>query len=377
MRRARLPAALAAALAIAGTAWAGHEMSVYPSYYPHEIVIATMAPERAAAGLPSGGVHAWLGREPPFAGAMPDTVRAVESLGDFVVLRVNPAAAALQNDAATCAATAAIAREIAGRGGFTLHPYPVTPFHGDYLYHSDRAAAAQTRLVAAASGTTAPLRVTAADAIAAAIPPQWRSPDAAWDVAVETIDAAGLAATAATTLNGWLGPPWVRTGWFQAVQLLADATADDETRQRIAAMTARLEAGDYGDTLERLNLERGLVGALAGNCRRTVAGYTVKRQYFSAEFANGIENIGFDAIAGLNSPIFLRTVKLKDFPWNGWLSLGIDARPQTAWNPIAGFADGFGRLLWAAVGDPALISAPYDSGWLLNRATDVQSSAAR
>ena len=120
-----------------------------------------------------------------------------------------------------------------------------------------------------------------------------------------------------------------------------------------------------------------LVATLTGGCRERVAGYTVKRQYFSAEFTNGIENIGFDSIEGLNSPIFIRTVKLKDFPWNGWLKLGINVRPDAAWNPIGGFGDGFGRLLWSAIGDPALFSAPYDSRWMLNRIADVQSNSGR
>jgi len=142
-------------------------------------------------------------------------------------------------------------------------------------------------------------------------------------------------------------------------------------------MSQRLETGDYRDTVERVNLEGELVATLTGGCRKRVAGYTVKRQYFSAEFTNGIENIGFDSIEGLDSPIFIRTVKLKDFPWNGWLMLGIDAQPDAAWNPIAGFYDGFGRLLWSAIGDPALFSAPYDSSWMLNRIADVQSNSGR
>ncbi len=32
------------------------------------------------------------------------------------------------------------------------------------------------------------------------------------------------------------------------------------------------------------------------------------------------ENIAYDSHAGFNSAIFIRTVKLKDFPWNGWLA---------------------------------------------------------
>ena len=126
-----------------------------------------------------------------------------------------------------------------------------------------------------------------------------------------------------------------------------------------------------------MNLERDLVGTLTQDCRRTVIGYTMKRQYYSAEFTDGIENIGFDAIAGLNSAMFLRTVKLKNFPWNGWLALGVGQPPRAAWNPIAGFGDEFGRLLWSAVGDPALVPAPYDSGWMLNRASDVRAGTGR
>jgi hypothetical protein len=121
-------------------------------------------------------------------------------------------------------------------------------------------------------------------------------------------------------------------------------------------------------------LERELVTALAGGCRKIVAGYTVKRDYFSVEFSAGIENIAYDALTGLHSPMFIRTVKLKDFPWNGWLMLGIDGRPTTAWNPIAGMNDPFGRLMWFAIGDPALLPSPYEAGWMLNRISDVQSS---
>ena len=59
--------------------------------------------------------------------------------------------------------------------------------------------------------------------------------------------------------------------------------------------------------------------------------------------------------SGLNAPIFLRTVKLKEYPWNGKLHLGVRDRPAAAWNPVAGFTDVMGRLIWSAVGDSAMI----------------------
>jgi hypothetical protein len=100
----------------------------------------------------------------------------------------------------------------------------------------------------------------------------------------------------------------------------------------------------------------------------------VKREYYSAQYSDGIENIAFDSHAGLNAPIFLRTVKLKDFPWNGWLRLGMPEPPTAAWNPLGGFSDEAGRLIWWALGDPALFPESYNAGWTLNRIGDVRQA---
>lgn len=368
---------LAALLVTLGVARGGHELPVYPSYYPHEIAIETMPPEQVADLLGNAKLHAYLGPEPRFPGAVPGSIRAVESLGSFVIVRINPERSA-QDGRSACAVIEAVTRDMAGKDGFVFHPYPVTPLHGDYLYHVDRAEAEKTRLLGApAAPLPRNLRVRAGSMLAGLVRPEWRAQGQDWDAAVEAIGAAELMAASTISLNGWLGPPWVKSGWFHAERMLADATDDAEAKHRTEAMAQRLETGDYRDAVERVNIERELVATLTGGCRKRVAGYTVKRQYFSAEFTDGIENIGFDSIEGLNSPIFIRTVKLKDFPWNGWLKLGIDVRPDAAWNPIGGFDDEFGRLLWSAIGDPGLFSAPYDSGWMLNRIADVQEKSAR
>jgi hypothetical protein len=175
-------------------------------------------------------------------------------------------------------------------------------------------------------------------------------------------------------MNGWRGPAWMRNGWFHAYLLLGDQFGDEEKKRSIQTLLQRLQSAAHNSAAERTNLERSLVAALMEGCRTVVAGYALKREYFNAGFSSGIENIAYDSLEGLNSPISIRTMKLKDFPWNGWLALGIDGAPAAAWNPIAGFTDDFGRLMWSAVGDPALIPSPYESAWMLNRITDVQSS---
>jgi hypothetical protein len=345
------------AAAMVTVARSGHELPVYPSYYPHEIEIATVAPERAAALLADGKLHAYVGGAPRFDRAPPETIQSVESLGSFVTVRLNPASPQAREGQSACAAAHAAARAVAARNrDVVLHPYPVTPLHGDYLHHADLADGIGTSL-------TVP-----AESPAAKLEPR--------DIEIEEVAAADLVAAHTAAVNGWLGPPWVRSGWYQAYLLLADALPADAKAQAESELQ-RLQAGNFTDAAERINAERALVARLVSGCRKLVVGYTVKREYFNAEFSAGIENVGFDALEGFNAPIFIRTVKLKDFPWNGWLQLGIDARPTAAWNPVGGFTDRFGRLMWFAIADPIAIPSPYDSTWMLNRASDVQIRAGR
>ncbi len=370
----------AAVLLAATVARSGHELPVYPSYYPHEIEIAAMAPERAAELMRAGKLHAYVGGAPAFAAAPDDKIGMVESLGAFIVVRLNPDSQYAKDEASACAAAGAIVRDMAARAGgsgFVAHPYPVTPFHGDYLAHADRAEAARRRIL----GGDAPqlpgdFEVRASGLARDLVRPEWLS-EGTWDAAIEEVGAAGLVADATVALNGWLGPRWARSGWFHAYRLLEGSITDGARKQEVEAIVARLQTGAYAGNVERLNLERELVGLLASGCRAMVAGYTVKREHFNAEFSAGVENISFDALQGFSSPMFLRTVKLKDFPWNGWLQLGLNGRPAAAWNPIGGFTDPFGRLMWFAIADPAAIPSPYEAAWTLNRISEVEASPKR
>ena len=378
-RLAVLAGLIVAELAFTG-ARGGHEFPVYPSYYPHEIRVGTIAPEQAADLLLEGKIQAYVGADPRFAKALPDSIRAIESLGSFVVVRVNPASPLARDAASACTTARTLVRDLAGRRGRVIfHPYPITPFDGDYLYHVDQADAARAGYAEEAGGAKEPapraLKVRASGADARSlVRPQWYSESESWDAAIEEVSAADLVASATLATNGWLGPPWARTGWFRAATLLRDPVDDASARERIDGDLRRLETGAYDGAVERINLERELVAALAAGCRTVVAGYTVKREYVNVEYSAGIENIGFDSLAGLNSPMFIRTAKLKDFPWNGWLSLGTDGPPSAAWNPVAGFTDKFGRLMWWALGDSAVLPGPDDAGWTLNRISDVRAT---
>jgi hypothetical protein len=355
---------LAVALAIVTPARSGHESPVYPSFYPQEIELMAVAPDRAADLLLTGKIQAYIGNVPRFTTAPPNSIDSIESLGSFVIVRVNPASPKAKDEQSACAVAETAVRALGGKGGdLIMHPYPVTPFNGDYLYYVDLAETAKARILGGGAGSPnsdVQLKIRAS------------TQDSDWDAEIVEVSAADLIARAGIAINGWSGPAWLRTGWFQAYLLLGEPTGDD-LRPKIEPPLQRLKMAAYDNAVDRINLERTLVSILAGNCRARVAGYTVKREYFSAAFSAGIENISYDSVTGLNSPMFIRTVKLKDFPWNGWLALGIDAAPSSAWNPIAGFTDNFGQLMWSAVSDPALIPSPNEPAWMLNRISDVQS----
>ena len=368
----------AALLMMAAAAQGGHELPVYPSYYPQEIRVEPTEPDAAARLLAAGKLHAYIGAAPAFAGDRPEFLHHIESLDSLVVLTLNPASPLARNEDSACAALKAMTRSlVTGGEGFEFHPYPVGPLHGDFLQHADLADAAKRRtLEAGSSGPVAAksgIRVKASGDLAKRLAqPRWQAATAQWDAALEEVEVADLVASPVFNLNGWQPVPWGKTGWYQAYRILADGLTDGVSEKRAGEVAARLQKGDYRTTVEKLNLERDLVSLLAGGCRKAVVGYSVKREYFSAEFTSGIENIAFDSHAGINSAVFVRTVKLKDLPWNGWLRLGIATKPAAAWNPVAGFTDEAGRLIWFMAGDPAFFPEPYNQSWSVNRIGGVQ-----
>jgi len=365
----------AGALLVAPVARSGHEQPVYPSYYPHEIEVRSITPGQAADLLRSSKLHAYIGpTPPPFVTPPPEFIGSIQSLSSFVVVEVSPLLVSKDQPAA-CKVAQMVVRDLTEKpSNLIFHPYPVTPLHGDYLHHADLADAAKMRLRDPVAGEPAvrnPKVIWSSRTAKILALPESLPQGMEWDAIVHVIDAAGLIASNSVVINDWRNPPWTRSGWFYAYHLLADRSSPD---QRVLSLSGRLHRGDHDSPVERINLERDLVRALTASCRMTVAGYTVKREYFNTEFSAGIENIGFDALEGLLSPIFVRTVKLKDFPWNGWLQLGVGQPPAAAWNPIGGFTDDFGRLMWFAVGDAAAIPSPYDQAWMLNRFSEVEQT---
>lgn len=346
---------------------AGHELSFYPSFYPQEIKLSVLAPAAAARLLEKKSLHAYTGPDPFGPGATPAHIMSASSLGAYVVLTFERAAGAYADVAARCSGAGRVLRALAtAKTDVIVHPYPVTPYHGDYVRHADLAAAVRKKLEREAPG---PLpRVRARGRLAETLRGAGvRVVEAEADAVVDEVVLRDLLAPHATRLNGWMAPPWLKEGWFHASLLMTGSGADPATRRQIEDLANSRTAGELASALERVSAERRLVSLLGRGCERVVLGYTLTRQAYNSDYSDGVENVAYDAQVGLGSAMFLRTVKLKDFPWNGWLHLGTEAKPTSAWNPMGGFTDETGALLWAAVGDPAFLPAPRASDWVANR----------
>src|SRR5215467_15954842 len=120
MKRMSTYVALLCASAAGTIAWSGHELPVYPSFYPHEIEIRTLAPQQAPAALANAEIHAYVGRGVHFSSVPRDVIGTVESLGSFVMVRTNPQSPLLRDEQSTCAAAKSVVHDVA-TGGVILH----------------------------------------------------------------------------------------------------------------------------------------------------------------------------------------------------------------------------------------------------------------
>ncbi len=399
---ARARAAIATALSLCAfgappVVRAGHEVTYYPAFYPSEITLTTLDRPEAAVALAKNRLHVYLGATPTFSGEVPKHLRSRASISGYVLLTLDPRAPGLASRPARCAAAAEVQAALQGAAHsgtgdeFVFHPYPVTPFHEDYLAHVDRAqalrngAATGVRKGAATgarrgAGGGAP--ATRKFTIRAQGPLAKVLADRGWRIEPEGA-AAGAALISvpadqvldATRFAGWAGPPWIKEGWYEAWQLLAGGL-DEPARAAAQPLVQRLMHGNFSGRVEGYNLERQLVQDLMQPCARVAVGFTLRHEFYNDDYSYGVENVASDSAQGLNSPVFIRTVKLKDYPWNGPLFVAMADRPAAAWNPVAGFSDAAGRFVWSVVADDAYMTVPESASWLPNRmdplTTEVQ-----
>ena len=251
----RILTVVLAALLLAPLAWAGHELTFYPAFYPQEVTVRWVEPRAAGALLVKNALHAYAGADPFPAGA-PEKIRHAESLRGWVVLTFRRPAGDAEP---RCAAGAAVVRALGGTATFIAHPWPVTPYHADYVHQYDLAQRAGER---AASPVPS---VRAAGPLARALAGAGITVADTADAIVEEITLRSLLDGVETRLAGWHGPAWLKEGWFHAWLLQAPALSP--ASRRAAEETFRLRAeGAPLAAAERINLERRLVSQATAGC---------------------------------------------------------------------------------------------------------------
>ena len=178
----------------------------------------------------------------------------MESLRGWVVLTFpRPAASG-----GALRGRARLVRALGARAPFVAHPWPVTPYHDDYVRSTTSSSAP-----ASARRSRATVRA-AATALASALT-DVGVPVRADRRVVEEVTLAVAARWRRDGLAGWHGPPWLKEGWFQAWLLQAPALAP--ARRRTAEETFAAAPRRRCRAAERINLERQLVAPGDGGLR--------------------------------------------------------------------------------------------------------------
>ena len=325
---------------LASWAEAGHEIPYYPSFYPQEITLTVAEPGAARRLFARNAIHAYVGPIAAPKGAA--ELAWIESFRAFVVLTFNPASRA-SPIRANAARRRRVWRRRWPRRGTSTSSTPIPSRPGTTTTCTTPTSSRPRRV---APRRREPFRGFACPEASRRLPPARHGgpPTAKWDATLEEVPLDQLLREEATRLDGWIGPPWLKQGWFHAHALSARAVGDPSTRSAVEETFARRVRGDYTSATERLNLERRLVSLVTRGCERIPLAYALRREAVNDSYSEGVENVGFDSQAGLGSSVFFRTVKLKDFPWNGWLRVATATRPAAAWNPVAGFTDEAGAL---------------------------------
>jgi len=136
----------------------------------------------------------------------------------------------------------------------------------------------------------------------------------------------------------------------------------------------------YGDALDEITyaklLREFILKGVEDSAEQPVI-MTYEYYLYNDDYDQGIENMARSPLTGPFSDVFYRTVKLKLFPWNGWLLVGLDEDRETAYNPVLGFNDKWGRNLWMMLSDPAVLLQPYNNSIEPNRVVWVSVETSK
>jgi hypothetical protein len=96
--------------------------------------------------------------------------------------------------------------------------------------------------------------------------------------------------------------------------------------------------------------------------------YDTEYYVFNDDYDVGLHNMAWSPLVGFLEPsAFFRTVKIKLFPWNGWLLVGSPSVDKCRFNPFLVPGDATCYGLWSVLSDPAFVLNPYNLTFEPNR----------
>ena len=301
----------AALLAAAPAAEAGHEVPYYPSFYPQEIRIEPLDPAAAAPGIRQTTAPLTPISGPARASTAGAGLRQVGRIARRASHGgVNPSVAR-EPRCALSGARRTPRRRVAKEPDTVAHPYPITPYHADYLGHVDRVPASPP--AGCRSDGARDLRREIADREAWSTALIRRLGHPRGGAVGEVLRAAGVGIMAGRTA-------WAKEGWFQAYHLLRPAVGErgsGRARRRALRAAAAWRLQGPGRAAQSRARAGGGARPKVASAASSAIGCGASSSATTSPTAS--RTSPSTRSPGSTRPIVVRTVKLKDFPWNGWL----------------------------------------------------------
>ncbi|WP_448605502.1 hypothetical protein [Thermoflexus hugenholtzii] len=359
---------------------AGHENVQYQSYYPHEIRFLQVDNLDVAVRLfknttTSGrveGLHLYLGKIGKTEAKANYSIKYLNFITNIYLLRFSEFNRHLQNSkirsviAYGCINRNELAKEMLTSPLFI----PLLPYHRETSYVKDIEERLKTiectdifqELKILKVGFTAG-QEDLADKIVEQIKSNTGfklnaekvSNPNDWDILVTRIDMPSYVLSKLSYING----VYYGTDTFEGTTFIKDLflNGKEKPEQRIISEE---DLFLYTRSIVSEWYERGFTYPLM---------YDIEYYIYNDDYDEGLHNMAWSPLVGLTEPsAFFRTVKIKLFPWNGWLLVGSPTVDKCKFNPFPVPGDQTCYGLWSVLSDPAFVLNPYNLTFEPNRA---------
>lgn len=378
-------------LLLVNVVYGGHELILYPSFYPHELRFfrvenAEDASQLIAQTSTTGtvkGLHLYLAPLKPAAKRLNNTkINFIQEVDRLYYLVINLDKRPWNNSAVADLLMNSISRDsVAAKLNGQPVYLPILSYQGDYIYVADISESLRMKSFSIDSSELRKLKITAiklsvqeveeeaVEAVASELGKLGNVSvvkDGAddWDFKLSSISLNNFFQKNTVWANGIYFDLDAYQGYSLAAAIYRQSVNMSSEPQSIYN---KILYGRYSNEFEKMLLVRQLVrwGIKHGGI---IPLFITYRHYmFNDDWDEGIYNMAVNPLTGISTDVFYRTVKLKLFPWNGWLLIGHNDTEDCSYNPFMFEKTLYCRAILMLVSDSAFIHQPYNGSWEVNR----------